>query len=230
MWDGTRQSGVWRRQRGLVPWSILGWMGCLLVLGAQAQTPPESLPDITFTKEFPNSQPAYYAISIREDSTASYRTAPDDTNPLQVQISPELTQQIFSLARKLNLFRDAKLESKRKVASLGKKTLAYQDGSGRYETTFNHTEVSEAIDLTTLFERISQTQQHYLAIEYLLHFDRLGIVKELLRLEANLDQDRLLNAEQLLPLLKKIRDNRSLVQVAQGRAAQIIAKIQAGKP
>ncbi|MBI1956486.1 MAG: hypothetical protein HYS38_08845 [Acidobacteria bacterium] len=230
MRDATRQNnGASRpatRKRSLVS----GLIWCLLVLGAKAQTPSASPPTITFTKEFPNSQPAYYAVSVGADGAAFYRTAPDDKNPVQFQILSELTQEIFSLAQKLHLFQEAKLESKRRVASLGKKTLAYQDGSEHYETTFNHTEVPEAVALATLFERISQTQQHYLAIEYLLRFDRLGIMKELLQLEADLDQGRVLNAAQLLPLLEQIRDNTSLVQVAQSRAAQIIAKIHAGKP
>ena len=234
MRDARRQnSGASRpavRKRGLISRKALALFWCLLVLGAKAQAPPVSPPTITFTKEFPNSQPSYYAVGVRQDGTAFYRTAPDEENPLQFQFSPELTQEIFSLAQKLNLFREGKLESKRRVASLGKKTLAYQNGLEHYETTFNHTEVPEAVALATLFERISQTQQHYLTMEHLLRFDRLGIMKELLQLEADLDQGRLLNGSQLLPLLEQIRDNASLVQVAQSRAAQIIAKIQAGKP
>ncbi len=111
---------------------------------------------------------------------------------------------------------------------MGKKTLAYQNGTESNEAAFNHTEVPEALALAALFERISQTEQHFLRLEYLVRFDRLGVVKELLHLEANLNHGRLLGTGHLLPLLEKIRKDRALVHVAQARAAQIIAKIQSG--
>ncbi|MBI4459902.1 MAG: hypothetical protein HY648_07570 [Acidobacteria bacterium] len=215
------------RERFLMWRSIAGLLCCLAAVSAPAQIAADSPATISFTKEFPNSEPAYYEVTVRQDGTASYRTAPDDEKPLQFQVPSETAQDIFSLAQKLNRFREAKLESKRRVASLGKKTLAYSNGAEQYAATFNHTEVPEAAALATLFERISQTQQHSLKLEYLLRFDRLGIMKGLLQLEADLDQGRLLNASQLLPQLEKIRDNKSLVQVAQTRAAQIIAKIEA---
>lgn len=196
-------------------------------LGAQTEAPP--VPSVTYTKDFPHSQPDYFSIHVREDGQAVYRTAPDDDRPVEFRLPPEATQEIFSLARKLHGFGDG-LESKRRVASMGKKTLAYQDGAERYETSFNHTEWPDAVALVSLFERISQTRQHQLRIEYLLRFDKLGIVKELLLLESNLDQQRLLDPEQLLPALERIRSDNRLVQVAQGRAAHLIEKIRSAKP
>lgn len=188
----------------------------------------DSPPSITFTKEFPGSQPTYYSITVSENGEALYRTAPGEA-PLEFKVSPDSARQIFTLARKLNLFREANLESKRRVAQMGKKTFTFHSGAERYEVSFNHTEIPDALALTSLFERLSQTRQHWLRLEYLLRFDRLGIVKELLQLESNLDQGRLLEPALLLPVLEKIRSNNSLVTVAQARAAQIVAKLKTGK-
>ena len=199
------------------------------LLGANAwasQQPGEDVSSITFVKEFPNSKPDYIAIQIRRDGRAEYRTAPDDEKPFSFVVPEETAAEIFSMAAKMNQFQGANLESKRRVASLGKKTLIYQDEKGNSQASFNHTEVPEAMALTEMFEKISQTQQHYLQLEYLMRFDRLGIVKELLQVEMDLNQDRLGNPSQLIPILDKIRTNDSFMQVAQGRAAQLIEKIQ----
>ncbi len=201
----------------------------LTAAGQAAQTASDALPRVIFTKEFPNSKPEYFSVVVQENGAALYRTAPDDDAPLELQFSLEQTEEIFSLVEKLNWFQDGNLESGRKVASMGKKTLAYQNGAQSNETAFNHTEIPEALVLSALFERISQTEQHFLRLEYLVRFDRLGVMKELLHLESNLNHGRLLGAEHLIPLLEKIRKDRALVHVAQARAAQIIAKIQSGK-
>jgi hypothetical protein len=200
----------------------------LLAPSSWAQSESAAAQNITFTKEFPGSQPPYLSLTVREDGEALYRTDPEE-KPVEFQLSAGSTQEIFSLARKLDFFRGAKLESQRKVAQMGKKTLAFANGAERADVSFNHTENPDALALTSLFERLSQTQQHLQKLEYLLRFDRLGIVKELLLLEINLDQGRLFEPTLLLPVLEKIQSNRSLVNVAQFRAAQIAGKLQRSK-
>jgi len=193
---------------------------------AAAQTPSASAARITFTKEFPGSYPDYYSVSVGEKGDSLYRTAPDE-KPVEFQLSQRSAQQIFALAEALNLAKEATWESKRKVAQMGKKSFLFENGNERNEVSFNHTENPDALALTALFERLSKTQQHRDRIEYLLRFDKLGIVKGLLQLEVDLDQGRLLEPALLLPILEKVRSNKSLVNVAQERAAGIIAKLQA---
>ena len=185
---------------------------------------------VLFTKEFPNSQPDYFSVTVNENGQTIYSTAPDDNSPLQFQLPAETSGEIFRLAEKLNWFKEDKLESHRRVANMGKKTLAYEKGEQHYAAVFNHTEAPEALELAALFERISQTEQHLLRLQNLIRFDRLGVVKELLQVEMNLDQGRLLGTTQLAPILEKIRNDRSLANIAQERAVQILGKIQSGKP
>ena len=180
---------------------------------------------ITYAKEFPGSQPDYVSIAVQESGQASYRTAPDE-QPVEFHLSPESTGEIFAIARKLNLFQSASLESKRKVAQMGKKTFVFESGAERHAASFNHTEDPNAVALNALFEGLARTQWHRERLEYLLRFDRLGLVKELLLVESDLDQRQLVEPALLLPVLEKIRTNRSLVNVAQERAAGIIIKLQ----
>jgi len=195
---------------------------------ASAQYESVSQPTITFTKEFPGSYPAYYSISVGEKGDALYRLAPDE-KPVAFQVSQESAEQIFALTRKLNRFLGTALESKLKVAQMGKKTLLFENGDERNQVSYNHTENPDAMALADLFERLSNTHQHADRISYLLRFDRLGIVKELLQIEIDLDQGRLLEPTLLLPNLEKVLSNKALVNVAHERATGIIAKLQAVK-
>ena len=203
---------------------------CIVWMGTDQTKAAESGPTVIFTKDFPGSSPAYYSITVRETGEAVYRTDPNDEAPVEFRLPSDAASEIFSLARKLNRFQDVALEANRRVANMGKKTLEYRDGAAHSAASYNHTEVPEAVALTALFERISQTQQHTLRLQNLIRFDRLGVVKALLQLEIDLDQGRLLGADQLVPILEQIQKNRALVQVAQGRASQILAKIQAASP
>jgi hypothetical protein len=193
-----------------------------------ADQPEAAEPTITFVKDFPGSYPAYYSISLSASGAALYRTAPDE-KPTVFQVSETTTQQIFALGERMDYFRSSALESKRKVAQMGKKTFAYDNAGEHQSVTFNHTENSDGLALLALFEKLSSTQRHRDHVEYLLRFDRLGIVKELLQLEVDLDDNQLLEPMLLLPVLEKVKTNRALVNVAQGRAATIIAKIEAAK-
>jgi hypothetical protein len=206
---------------------VLTILAELSAAAAPPQLAAASLPSITFTKDFPGSTPPYFSIVLRRDGQALYRIEPEE-KPTVLQVSAESTDTIFALAGKLDYFRGATLESSRKVARMGTKTYRFENGEDRGEVSYNHTENADALALTALFERLAATQQHFDRLEYLLRFDRLGIVKELLQLEIDLDQGRLLEPALLLPVLEKVRANRSLVNVAQQRAAGIIAKLQSG--
>ena len=184
---------------------------------------------VTFAKDFPGSVPAYYSVTVRENGGAVYKTEPEDEQPIEFQLPADVTSEIFSLAGKLGASPNQSLESKRRVANMGKKTVELLEGGEPFTASFNHTEVPEALELLGLFERISATQQHALRLEYMVRFDRLGVVKALLQLEIDLDNGRLVGAGQLVPMLERIRNDRAIAQIAKGRAAQILGKIQAEK-
>jgi hypothetical protein len=188
--------------------------------------PPEDVPaGVRFTKEFPESVPPYYSILIREDGAARLWWDPEE-EPLEFHVTTSTASRVLQLAQDLHYFRKTDLESNRKVARMGKKTFQYEQGNQRNQVSFNHTEAAPAMELTSLFERLAQTHHHRDRLEHLLRFDRLGVVKELLQVESALNKGRLLEPTLLLPALEKIRADQKLVHVAQGRAGQIISKIQ----
>ena len=225
----TRWSGASSLSTGAKAMRLgLLWCFAGLAMAAAAQEAGSpSGPTVVFSKDFPGSVPPYYSVTVQESGEAVYRTDPADDAPIEFRLPSEVAGEIFSLARQRSLFQGAALESKRRVANMGRKTLEYHDGAEHSTASFNHTEVPEALALLGLFERISQTQQHALRLRYLLQFDRLGIVKALLQLETDLDHGRLVGPALLVPVLEQIVRDRAVVQVAKGRATQILGKIQA---
>ena len=183
------------------------------------------LASLTFVKSFPNSQPDYYRVTIQDNGDATYATAADDPKPIKFKVSEEIAKQAFDLADKLDHFKGESLETKKKVAFMGKKTITWESGGDRGETTFNYSERPEAMELASLFERISNTQQADMELQRLMRFDRLGLMKALLQVEIQLDKKELADPGFLLPTLQQIAGNKSIMEIARTRARTIIAKL-----
>src|ERR1022692_1961306 len=183
------------------------------------------LASLTFTKSFPGSLPDYWRVALQENGDAEYFQAADDTKPVKFKVSEELVKQAFDLSEKLNHFKEP-LESKRKVAFVGKKTMVWESGSERGEVSFNYSERPEATELAALFERISNTQQASQELQRLMRFDKLGLMKYLLQTEIALDHHDLADPVNLVPVLEQISVGKSFMDIARQRSRILLAKIQ----
>jgi hypothetical protein len=181
---------------------------------------------LTFIKSFPESVPDYYRLVLQQNGEAEYATATDDPQPEKFKVSEDLIKQAFDLADKLDHFKGESLETRRKLANMGKKTLTYQNGAERGSQTFNYSERPEAMELVNLFERISNTQQANIELDRLMHFDKLGLMKLLLQVEIQLDHKDLAEPLLLVPNLEAIALNKTYMDIARLRARIILNKIQ----
>lgn len=188
------------------------------------------LASLTFVKSFPGSQPDYYRVTLQENGEAEYAMAADDPRPEKFKLSEETAKQAFELAAKLDYLKGESLETKRKIAFMGKKTIRYENGGQKSEQTFNYSERNDAMDLVSLFERISNTQQALIELERLTRFDKLGLMKYLLQVEIQYDRKDLSDPELLVPMLEQISINKSYMEIARQRARVILAKIQTPVP
>ncbi len=186
-------------------------------------------PKIFYVKSFPRSVPAYTAIELDKTGAAVYKEAEDDPQPLQFQLEPAETEQIFTLAEKLGYF-SRPLESGLKVADMGMKTFRYQDGATRNEAKFNYSLEPDAQTLLDWFERLAETVLHRINLERTARFDRLGVDKALIQLQVTVERNRLAGARQLLPVLDRIAKNGVYMNRARERAGAIAQFIRAGAP
>jgi hypothetical protein len=147
-------------------------------------------------------------------------------SPRPLQLSAGTTERIFALAGELHNFQSVDLESHKKVANLGQKTFAYQQGDDVNRVAFNYTENRVALELVDIFEKVTAVEEHISALENEMKYDPLGLSQELLQIQIELNNKSLPDPELLLPTLEKIAHHSRFLHLAQVRAQQIIERIQ----
>jgi hypothetical protein len=160
---------------------------------------------------------------------AVYKEAPDDQDPISFKVSPEDTNEIFNLIEKLDRFKRP-LESNLKVANMGMKTFRFEDGATKNEAKFNYSLDPDANLLLDWFERMTETQRLHFDLERTAKFDRLGVNKTLLQIEAAYDRKRLIGVDRFLPLLDRVAKNDSYLHMARERAAALADTFRNPKP
>ncbi len=76
---------------------------------------------------------------------------------------------------------------------------------------------------------MTESEQHRINLERAVKYDKLGVLKALLQLEAAFDRKRLVATEQFLPMLDRISKNETYMHAARVRAAGIADSIRSGK-
>ena len=188
-------------------------------------------PVIFFSKSFPGSVPEYVAITVDKSGQGVYKEAPDDDMPAKFQVAKEQVAEIFELAAKVEYFQRP-LESGLKVAFMGEKIFRWDDGSGKTplpEQKFNYTQDLDGQKLLDWFEKISQTEYLFFNLQRTMKFDRLGVHRALLLIEAAWDKKRVVGAEQFLPLVDRIAKNSAFMNIARERAAALGEAIRASQ-
>jgi hypothetical protein len=182
-------------------------------------------PRLFYSKYFKGSAPEFAAITVERDGQVTYQEAKDDDNPIHIQLDRASTQELFDLTEKLDRFQRP-LESGLKIANLGTKTFRFEDGAEHHEIQFNYSEDANAQTLLDRFERITETEQHFVNLDRTAHFEKLGVNDVLLQMQASWERNRLVAPEQFLPLLDRIAKNESYLHISRERAAAIAEAIR----
>jgi hypothetical protein len=183
-------------------------------------------PKITYTRQFPGSEPPYFSISVDRAGAMQYRESPSDDHPLSAQLPQTETDAIFALAERLQYFKTA-LESGLKVANTGKKTLRYEDGGVASEATFNYSLDPAAQELVSRFENIGSTERAYLDLDRTVHFDHLGVNDSLAVIEQLWLDKQLAAPMQFVPLLDRIASHESYMHLVRDRASRLKSEFEA---
>jgi hypothetical protein len=200
----------------------------LATFGAPLDEEADAPAILTFSKTLKGSVPEYLQITVDSNGSGAYegRKLDDPPHPRPFQLSPALARQLFALAAQLGYFRSIELESHRKVANLGLKTLTYQERGRVGRVEFNYTQNRFAQELLGLLEKIANVEQHVASLEYSLKYDPLNLPKELLGIQAELDNKDLVAPELMVPTLERIIQNPRVLHLAQTRAENILQRIQ----
>jgi hypothetical protein len=195
---------------------------------AQAAPAAADLPRLTFSKSFPGSVPAYFAITIAPDGSATYNESEDPDNSEDLRLEPSAARQAFELADRLDHFQHP-LESGLKIANMGLKTLRWEQGAEHSESKYNYSTIEDAKALADIFERIGDSMRMILELRRALKHDRLGVNDAVLRMQAAWENRRLLLTDDILPLLDQVAMNDAYIHMARERAARMADAIRASR-
>jgi hypothetical protein len=200
-----------------------------LLLSASLSATLGAAPRLFYSKYFKGSVPEYVAITVEQDGQVTYQEAKDDDNPIKIQLDRAGTQEMFDLSERLGHFQRP-VESGLKIANLGLKTFRFEDGAEHHEVQFNYSQDVNAQMLLDLFERITETEQHFVNLDRTAHFEKLGVNDVLLQMEVTWDHNRLVDPQQFLPLLDRIAKNESYLHISRELAASIADAIRKPSP
>jgi len=198
----------------------------LLIAVLAAAACAADVPRISFSKSFPGSVPAYFAITVERTGATSYNESEDPDNAEKIQLETSVVTDMFELADRLEHFKKH-LESGLKVANMGEKTLRWESGGDRSQTKFNYSTNEDAKLLTDRFERIAESTQTLLELRRAARHDRLGVNAAVLKIQSMWNNKRLVGTAQFLPLLDQVSQDEAYIHMARERAAQIADAIRA---
>lgn len=206
---------------------FLGCLSILLAVNARAADPAT----VTFSLDFPGSEPEHYSIVINSDGHTSYesRTRPSEdagggdpvTYQTEFTISDATRTRIFDLTQRAHYF-SAKVDSGKKLAFQGAKKLAYSDGQKNYSADYNYSSQPPIQQLTTLFEGLSATLEFGRRIAYDHRYQKLALDDELKRMEDQARSGDLAELQTVKPLLQAVYDDASVINVVRARAQRIM--------
>ena len=200
--------------------------------GSQSAAPAA----VTFTIDFPTSQPEHYSIRVQSDGLARYqskgRRSPDsdetdseeDSFDLDFTVAAETRQRIFELAAKAGYFQKDVDSHHKDLAFTGKKTLAYKDARRSGEATYNYSLKPAVQDMTSLMQSLSATLEFGHRLQYDHQYQKLALDEELKRMENLARNHELIEVAAIQPILDQIIADQSVINVTRARAERLLER------
>lgn len=197
-------------------------------IGSTAQ---DAVPTVTYSQDFPGSDPDHYSIKVASDGHASYESngklsfQAEAGEPFQLDFTLSETNRtrIFALAKKAKYF-EGKVDSDRKnLASTGKKVLTYSDAQKHTHAEYNYSPDLAVQELTRVFQDLSVALEFGRRLEFERRYQKLALDEELKRMEQMVRDQDLEELQALTPILQRIVSDNSVINSVRARAQRIIA-------
>jgi len=186
---------------------------------------------ITFSLDFPTSDPEHYSIAVQSDGHAHYEWSgkissdSDDRETYQTEFtfSDATRARIFDLAAQAYYF-SGKLDSgNHKIAFTGAKKLVYKDGQRESAAAYNYSSMPVIQQLTALFQGVAATLEFGRRLSHYHRYQKLALDDELKRMEDQARQGDLIELQAVKGVLQEIHDDGSVINVVRARAQRIMA-------
>jgi hypothetical protein len=203
--------------------------GCLVLFNA---TPGRAadVATVTFSLDFPNSDPEHYSISVQSDGHANYgcsarvSTESEDRDNYETEfiVSTATRTRIFDLASQAHYFSGKVDSGSHKIAFTGAKKLVYKDGQRESSSAYNYSTVPAVQQLTTLFQGVAATLEFGRRLVHDHRYQKLALDDELKRMEDEVRRGNLVELQAVKPVLQEIYDDGSVMNVVRARAQRIM--------
>lgn len=220
---GSRGAGGWARQSRFL------LAGCFVLLCSVSTRAAEPA-TITFSLNFPDSDPERYTITVQSDGRAHYECSAkisdqsDEREAYQTEFgfSDATRAQIFDLAARSRYFSGKVDSGNRKLAFTGTKKLTYKDGQRETTATYNFSSVPAVEQLTTLFQSVGATLEFGRRLAYYHRYQKLALDDELKHMEDQAKRGDLFELQAVRPVLQEIYEDVSVLNVVRARAQRIM--------
>jgi hypothetical protein len=191
-----------------------------------------ALPAVTFTFDFPGSDPEHFSLSVRSDGQSVYdsngKLTPqsEDGDPFHFEftISQASRDHIFDLAKRAHYF-EGEVDSKPpNIAFMGKKTLSFKDAQKNTLATYNYTTISEVQQLTAFCQHLSETLEFGRRLKFYRRYQKLALDDELKRMEEMVQDNELSELPAIAPILQAIAQDPSILNMVRARALRVLDK------
>jgi hypothetical protein len=211
---------------------------CLLIFSAfllssilvypQIQAPAA----VTFTLDFPDSQPEHYSIRVSSNGSAHYQSSgrlsadSDETDSFDMDfaVTAETRQRIFDLAAKAGYFQKDVDSHHKGLAFTGRKTLSYKDAQRSGESTYNYSSNPAVQELSDLMQSLSATLEFGHRLQYDHRYQKLALDEELKRMEEMARDNQLIEVAAIQSILDQIIADQSVMNVTRARAQRLLER------
>src|SRR5579864_2161335 len=205
-------------------------MALAVILGIAARAMAADPATITFSLDFPSSDPQHYSISVNSNGHAGYecsgRLAPDSDEPqtyqAEFELSPAIRARIFDLAAQAQYFSKKVDSGNAKLAFTGAKKLRYEGGGATHTAEYNYSNISAVQQLTEIFQSIALTMDYGRRIAYFHRYQKLALDEEMKRMETQATNHELRELQAVEPVLKELYEDPSVMNVVRARAQRLI--------
>jgi hypothetical protein len=185
---------------------------------------------ITFSLDFPNSDPDHYSITVQSDGHAKYESTgkisqdsqDDQSYESEFTFSDASRARIFDLASQAHYFSGNVDSGNKKLAFTGSKKLIYQDGQRNNTAAYNYSSVPAVQQLTTFFQSVASTLEFGRRLTFDHRYQKLALDDELTRMEDQARRGELAEIPAIKPILQQIYDDPAVIKVVRARALRLM--------
>jgi hypothetical protein len=184
---------------------------------------------VTFTLDFPQSNPAHYSITVDATGHARYgcmgtvaENSEEQSYGAEFEVSAGNREKIFNWAKQARYFAGKIDSGNGKVAFTGTKVLSYQDGQLSHTAQYNYSNLEPVRELTTLFQSMAGTLEYGRRLAYYHRYQKLALDEELKNMEAQARNNELSEIQSVAPVLQEIVEDTSVINVVRARAKELV--------